>query len=624
MYEKTINDRFGIMFGNDVLVFIKTGRGGSIYGKDDKYLNLSSKIRDKYGYTVVVSSNPPEENANIETEFKEVADNIDYPDEIIFIGISNGALVGAQQCWKDERVRKMLLINGPLMINWPRTKKGLNLFSGDKAELIYGSLDSSFQYIECLDLIDNKRVSYKILKEVDHGFTNNSELLEHSVMSFLGGIMKKEKSSKQAGSRVHSRFDEIIGYDDIKAELIRFCDVLKNPEKYHKLGVTMPCGILLDGEPGIGKTLMARCFIEESGCKSYTIRKAKPNGDFVKEIQETFEKAKKDDTCIVFLDDMDKYANEDNIHVDAEEYVAVQSCIDECKGHGVFVIATINDRNCLPQSLLRVGRFDKVISVDVPEGEESIRIIEHYLKQKETLDDISAEEIARIMEGHTCAELESVVNEAGIYAAYSGRKKVSKEDLLRACMGILFDSLESNKTVKESYIRNVAIHEAGHAVIAEVLDPGSVSLVSVSRYTGSTEGVTVIKRPEEHLMSFKERENELIRQLGGKAATEIVLGSADMGCSSDVNIAFGTAYELVQGLCAYGYSSFYKFEPSDYVLENRDRAAAQLIEESYARAKEILFANRELFDRMVEELVAKKTITYTDIKKLRERIDIAA
>ena len=111
-----------------------------------------------------------------------------------------------------------------------------------------------------------------------------------------------------------SEFDKVIGYDDIKAELKRFCDVLKNPEKYKKLGVTMPKGILLYGDPGLGKSLMAKCFIEESGRKVFTIRKEMPNGDFINYIKETFERAKGDGPSIVFLDDMDKYANEDENH----------------------------------------------------------------------------------------------------------------------------------------------------------------------------------------------------------------------------------------------------------------------------------------------------------------------
>ena len=190
------------------------------------------------------------------------------------------------------------------------------------------------------------------------------------------------KETKMRGRLVMSAFDKIIGYDDIKAELACFADVFKNREKYLKLGVTLPRGLLLYGDPGLGKTLMANCFIAEAGCKAFTVRKEKPNGDFVNYIKETFDKAKKETPSIVFLDDMDKFANEDASHKNAEEYVAVQSCIDECKGHDVFVLATVNDKFCLPDSLIRAGRFDKMISIDVPNEKYSEHIIKHFLRRK--------------------------------------------------------------------------------------------------------------------------------------------------------------------------------------------------------------------------------------------------
>ncbi|MBR1623447.1 MAG: AAA family ATPase, partial [Pseudobutyrivibrio sp.] len=125
-----------------------------------------------------------------------------------------------------------------------------------------------------------------------------------------------------------NRFDEIIGYDNIKAEVRRYCDVLKNLDKYKALGVDTPRGLILYGDPGVGKSLMAKCLIDESGLKSYIVRKDKPDGEFITHIQEVFKQAKETAPSIIMLDDMDKFANEDDQHKDAEEYVAVQACID--------------------------------------------------------------------------------------------------------------------------------------------------------------------------------------------------------------------------------------------------------------------------------------------------------
>ncbi len=179
-----------------------------------------------------------------------------------------------------------------------------------------------------------------------------------------------------------SEFDKILGYENTKLELERLSDILKNPSKYKRLGVSIPSGLMLVGDPGLGKTLMAKCFIAESACKSFILRKDKPNGSFVEEIKKTFESAKADTPSIVFLDDMDKFANEDDCHRNAEEYVTIQSCIDECKGLGVFVIATVNEKYQLPDSLCRCGRFDKILNIDVSEEEDFCKIIEFYLSTK--------------------------------------------------------------------------------------------------------------------------------------------------------------------------------------------------------------------------------------------------
>ena len=417
-----------------------------------------------------------------------------------------------------------------------------------------------------------------------------------------------------------SAFDRIIGYADIKAELERFCDVVKNFERYKKLGVTMPRGILLDGNPGIGKTLMAKCFIEESGCKSYLLRKDKPDGDFVNEIRNTFEKAKADSCAIVFLDDMDKFANEDKYHKDAEEYVTVQACIDDCKDTGVFVIATVNDRYCMPDSLTRSGRFDKVIEMKFPKGKDAKRIIEHYISQKNVISEVDIEEIARIMEGYSCAELESVINEAGIYAGFEKRDSIEHKDILKACMRMIFNAPESVDPNNQKYIKYIACHEAGHAIISEVFEPGSVSLVSVCRYSGSTEGITIVRKPDDYKLSKTAKEHEVILKLGGKAATEIIFGLVDRGCNSDLHQAFDLVTEFVDHYCSYGFDAFEVGNSSSYLLENRDRAVSKEMDKYYRQAKQIILGNRELLDIITQELIVKKTLTQKDIKALREKV----
>lgn len=417
-----------------------------------------------------------------------------------------------------------------------------------------------------------------------------------------------------------SAFDRIIGYDDIKLELARFASILREPDRYLKLGVNIPSGILLYGESGLGKTLMAKCFITETGCKSYTLRKDKPDGDFVNQIKETFEKAKNDtdEIAIVFLDDMDKFANEDNMHCDAEEYVAVQACIDDCKGCGVFVFATVNDKHCLPRSLKRAGRFDKVIEVEAPKGKEAEAIISHFLAQKQVMGDIDIEEIARMMEGKSCAELETAVNEAGIYACYAGKDKIDQEDIVKSCMRMTFGAPECVNLTANAEIKNIAVHEAGHAVVSEILEPGSVTLISVCGYSGAAEGLTKMHKPDGFNVSKEIQEHTVIGTLAGKAATEMVFGTADVGCNDDMHQAFDMVSEFVDNICSLGFETFEGNNSSQYLLEKKDRLVASEIDRYYRIAKQMIVENRDFLDRVVAALLDHKTVTYRELQGIRK------
>ena len=417
-----------------------------------------------------------------------------------------------------------------------------------------------------------------------------------------------------------TQFDKIIGYEDIKAELIRICDVVKNPEKYARLGVHMPRGILLWGEPGLGKSLMAQCFIEESGCKSFTVRKNKPDGDLVNAICDVFAEAKAEGRAVVFLDDLDKFANEDEKHPDAEEYVVVQAGIDTCRDADVFVIATANDRDCLPDSLLRSGRFDKVIELNCPKGEDAVKVVRHYLSQKKSLGDVDAVEIAEIMNGNSCADLEAVVNEAGIFAGYDGRDKISHRDMLRACLRMLFEGPECVALEGYQDVKGYAVHEAGHTVVAEQLEPGSVALVSIRGYAGKCRGITKVFKRNDHENSKMQMEHDVLCKLAGKAATELVFGKTDVGCRSDLKRAFFITDRLVDDLCAYGFDTYtgHSGLSSEALLGKKDQVAAMEMNKYYQQAKKVLADNRDFLDKITEALIEKKMLTRKEIQEIRD------
>lgn len=188
-YDKVIGKQFGVIKGEKYLVFIKTGRGGSIEGFENKYLDICSLLFEKYGYTFVVCANPKDSICDLEEEIKCISKYVDNYKEIFFVGISNGASIGAAQCSKIEKIKNAVLINAPLMINFHRIKEGVEKFRGDNMYFLYGEKDPSFRYVEVLNVIKNTACKYKTIKGEGHDFSEESLISELNY--FLTGNGRK-------------------------------------------------------------------------------------------------------------------------------------------------------------------------------------------------------------------------------------------------------------------------------------------------------------------------------------------------------------------------------------------------------------------------------------------------
>ena len=423
-------------------------------------------------------------------------------------------------------------------------------------------------------------------------------------------------------------FDKIIGYESVKKELKRICDILVNPEKYERFGVKVSQGLLMYGEPGVGKSLMADCFIKATKRKCFVCRKTKANGDFVDEITKTFEEAKANAPSIILLDDMDKFANEDDRHTDAEEYIAVQSGIDNIKGEDVFVVATANNIYKLPYSLKRTGRFSKKIEIKPPEGKDAENIIKFYLSQKGNVGNINLTEISRLLNAKTCADLETIVNEAGIYAASEGKDKIEHSDMVRACLRVLYNAPEAEDEVlfSNSSEKNkmTAYHEAGHVVVAEVLEPESVTLVSIANYTGDTQGITSTYQTQEYFNSIKYMKNRVKVVLGGKAATSIKFYEIDVGATNDLKRAFKIAARFDDDYCGSGFDSnlIYNPEASDMQRERHNQKLAQELKRCYKEAYDIISNNVEFLEKVANKLLEKTTLMMSDVQEIKKTCKI--
>lgn len=420
-----------------------------------------------------------------------------------------------------------------------------------------------------------------------------------------------------------STFDQVIGYETTKHELLQICDMIQNKEFYQKFGAKLPQGILLYGDPGLGKTLLAKCFIEESGLPSYLIRRTKSSEDFVNEITTTFQKAKEHAPSIVFLDDMDKFENEDYAHRDAEAYVAVQAGIDEVKGCEVFVLATANDLYKLPESLKRAGRFDRKIELLCPSEQDACEIIKHYLKDKKVSEDVKLEDVAMMITYSSCAELETLLNEGAVHAAYLRHESITMQDLVESVLKKEYEAQDNLTQTSEEELQRIALHEAGHLVVSEVLSPGSIGFTSLRTKGGDSTGGFVRRCKKLTKIPY-----QILIALGGKAAEELYYADRYMGGSrEDISGAVGHIRDAIseQAACGVGFLDV-ETRNTPGMSENlnaRNEAVVQAELDRYLlETKTILFQNKEFLEKVQSALLEKATLLYSDIRRIRDSVQI--
>ena len=431
-------------------------------------------------------------------------------------------------------------------------------------------------------------------------------------------------------------FDRIIGYAGIKKELEQTADILRNLGTYKAAGAKTPSGMLIHGAPGLGKSLMAECLIEAAGIPTFTVRKDKADGAFVDFVKESFERAAASAPSVVYLDDMDKFANADEQHRNADEYVAVQSCIDSVKGKDVFVLATTNDLDCLPDSLYRAGRFDRRVNVRRPDGEEAAEIIKFYLSGKRLADDLEWEDVVMLMFDCTCAELESTLNEALLVSISRREEAISKASFMEAFfktrVQMPFDvgrrfpgGGERGQTTDVSAAdrRKVAVHEAGHTAIYEILVGRAVSLATAFRKEDARGGICYCSKP----VDCPDRLWNDVRTmgfLGGRAATDLVYGVADDGAGDDLRRAAGHLAQRIASGVEFG-APFVRF-PGQADNESGKWRTEVLVDAELARlyqkAKQVLAANREFLDKLADAIAENEYLISSDIQAIKETCEI--
>lgn len=414
-----------------------------------------------------------------------------------------------------------------------------------------------------------------------------------------------------------SAFEKVIGYEAIKTELEQILDMIRNPDLYENFGAKKPKGLLIYGDAGLGKTLMAECFIEESGLNSRILRMDKGD-DFASSVTKVFNEAIENAPSVILLDDMDKYANDGKDRSNAAAYVSVQAAIDKAKNSDVFVIATANDVNKLPESLIRPGRFDRKIEVQKPTGDDAANIIRYYLSGKKLADDVNLDDVSKMMSYKSCADLEMILNEAAIHAASRRKTTVEMSDIVHATLRAKYCSPDDSIAVSHDERKKIALHEAGHLVVSEALCDGSVGLASLGASGKNPTGGFIHKCKD-----INSRRFTVAVSLAGKAAVELYHGeTAADGCMSDIAKA---VYMLRDGICGNAMLGLELVDVTakhtDEVSENlnsRTEAVVQAeLDRYFMKVRAILIKNRAFLEKAASDLAEKGTLLYSDIQKLK-------
>lgn len=416
-------------------------------------------------------------------------------------------------------------------------------------------------------------------------------------------------------------FEKIIGYESVKNELYQIIDMFKNKEMYVNMGARTLNGVLIYGRPGLGKTMLAEALIAECGIKAYTIRNNKNERELIREINMVFTEALNKEKCIIFFDDLDKFSESSDNDVDDRIFVTVQANIDSAKDKDVLIIATVNNYRKLPDSLKRSGRFDRKIGLDRPTNEEASKIIEYYLKKKKVDANLNYEDVGKMINYTSCADLETILNESAVLSAYARKEFIDINDIAKAYLKYNYEILDESYKCSEEVIASTSVHEAGHAVIAEALKNGCVGFLSVQQ-TGrnNMSGFT-------HLCEvINEAPENILIALGGKVAVELFYnGRCAMGCSSDLKKALDLIQREITVSGTNGVGMLYfdiPYKVSDSMMARVEIAIQSEMERYLYIAKEILLKNKEFVLNLAEELKKKNTLLYSDIQRVRSSVQV--
>ncbi len=452
--------------------------------------------------------------------------------------------------------------------------------------------------------------------------------------------MSKSKAKMFMPSQIKTNFNSVAGVEEAKEELADVVDFLKNPDKYKRLGAKLTKGVLLIGEPGNGKTLLAKAVAGEANCPFFSIS----GSDFIEvfvgvgaaRVRDLFAQARKYSPCIIFIDEIDAVGRHRGSGLGGghdEREQTLNQLLTEMDGFdtgnsAIVVIAATNRPDVLDKALLRPGRFDRQVHVPYPDLKSREAILKVHGKDVKMAPNIDYQKIARGTPGFTGADLANLINEAAIVASKLDKAEVTMEDIDEARDKLMIGKKIKSKILSDEERKVTAYHEAGHA-LAILLQPGEVDplhKITIAPRGGALGVTHYLPEREKFIVTRENMMADIVRSVGGRAAEEIIFNVLSTGAYSDFKTATSIARSMI---CNYGMSEklghvVYKQDEhhqlSGHTLRLIEEEIKNIVDECYKKALDLLKANRDKLDKLATTLLDKETL---EAQEVYELLDIA-
>ena len=467
------------------------------------------------------------------------------------------------------------------------------------------------------------------------------QLLSRKMMKKMGGNnsmmfgMGKSNAKIYVKSSEGIKFSDVAGEDEAKENLTEIVEYLHNPAKYQEIGASMPKGILLVGPPGTGKTMLAKAVAGEANVPFFSMSGSEFVEMFVgmgaSKVRDLFSQAKEKAPCIVFIDEIDAIGKKRDGQMGGndEREQTLNQLLTEMDGfegnNGVIILAATNRPESLDPALLRPGRFDRRVPVELPDLKGREEILKVHAKKIKLADNVDFTKIARMASGASGAELANITNEAALRAVRDGRKFATQADLEESIEVVIAGYQKKNAILTDHEKRVVSYHEIGHALVAaKQTNSAPVQKITIVPRTSGALGYTMqVDEGNHYLMTKEEMENKIATYTAGRAAEEVVFGSVTTGASNDIEQATKLARAMIT---RYGMSQEFDMVAMEAVTNQYlggdtslscsaetqtliDKKVVELVKRQHEKAGQILLENREKLDELANYLYEKETLT---------------